>query len=194
MLQLLEYGFYELEIKRSLFFAEGFPVTNTSEVREIIKAQRTKYKDARHVVHAFSVGKNAEVLGSSDDGEPAGTAGAPTLKVIQGVQVTNILVTITRWFGGILLGTGGLVKAYSEATKGLLDSASLEKIIEKIPLDFSLDYAEYNLVQNSLAEFGFETENTDFGTSVALKGYLPEKQLKSFALFLKNATNGRVDL
>lgn len=194
MLQLLEYGFYELEIKRSLFFAEGFPVTNTSEVREIIKAQRTKYKDARHVVHAFSVGKNAEVLGSSDDGEPAGTAGAPTLKVIQGVQVTNILVTITRWFGGILLGTGGLVKAYSEATKGLLDSASLEKIIEKIPLDFSLDYAEYNLVQNSLAEFGFETESTDFGTSVALKGYIPEKQLKNFALFLKNATNGRVDL
>ncbi|MEL3907599.1 MAG: YigZ family protein [Treponemataceae bacterium] len=194
MLQLVKYSFYELEIKRSLFLAEGFPVRSASEAREIIKAQRAKYKDARHVVHAFSIGKNAEVLGSSDDGEPAGTAGAPALKVIQGMQVTNALVTITRWFGGILLGTGGLVKAYSESTRGLLDSASLEKIIEKTSLDFSLDYAEYNLIQNSFTEFGFEVENTDFGTMVIIKGKLPEKKLKSFALFIKNATNGRVDL
>lgn len=194
MQQLTKYASCEFEIKRSRFLAEGFPVSDANEARRIIKRQKEKYKNATHVVHAFSIGKNAEVLGSSDDGEPAGTAGAPALKVVQSMHVTNVLITITRWFGGILLGTGGLVKAYSEAAKQLLESTHLEPIIEKCSVDFSLSYAEYHTVKNALAGFELEALRTDFGTLVDVYAVLPQKNFAVFSDYIKNATNGRVQL
>lgn len=194
MLRLSEYCSCKLEIERSRFLAEGFPVSNAGEVRDILKEQKAKYKDATHVVHAFSIGKNAEVLGSSDDGEPAGTAGAPSLKVLQGMHVTNMLVTVTRWFGGILLGTGGLVKAYSNSTKQLLEIAHLEKIIEKCALQFSVSYSEYNTLKTALAEFSPEVLQINFGTLVSIECAIPQKNFAAVSTFLQNLTNGRVVL
>ena len=107
----------ELIIKGSRFLSEVFIIQNQAEVRTIIKEQKNKYSDATHVCHAFISGKNAEVMGMSDDGEPGGTAGRPMLDVLKGRPVTNILVTVTRWFGGTLLGTGGLYMG-QQARKG----------------------------------------------------------------------------
>lgn len=128
MLSLVAYCKNEITIKKSRFLTEGFPITQSEEVKQILKAQREKHADARHVVHAFIVGNKGEVQGASDDGEPKGTAGRPALAILKHASVTNIMVTITRWFGGILLGTGGLVKAYQDSTKSLLNIASLKEI------------------------------------------------------------------
>ena len=120
---LTEYISFEENIKGSRFLSELFPCTSQSDARELIKTQKAKYADATHVVHAFIIGQNAEIMGMSDDGEPSGTAGRPTLDVLKGSGCTNLIITITRWFGGTLLGTGGLVKAYSGGAKKVMEEA-----------------------------------------------------------------------
>lgn len=194
MFQLSKYCCFELEIKASRFLAEGFPVSLGTEARQLIKNQKAKYKTASHVVHAFSLGANAEILGSSDDGEPAGTSGAPALQVIKNYPISNILVTVTRWFGGTLLGTGGLVKAYSGAVKQLLEHAEIEALIEKVFLEFTLEYSEYHGIKNSFTKYCFFCTETTFSNHVALKGFIPKKTFESFRVFLRNATTGRVNI
>ena len=126
---LKEYISTELIIKNSRFLNELFPCSEQSEARGIIKAQKQKYADATHVVHAFVLGLSGEVLGMSDDGEPSGTAGHPALDVLKGKNCTNLVLTITRWFGGTLLGTGGLVKAYGDCAKSVLQAATENNLL-----------------------------------------------------------------
>ena len=114
---LLEESKAEIVIKNSRFISEVFPVETQAQAREKLHEVKQKYFDATHVVHAFSVGLKSETFGMSDDGEPSGTAGRPVLDVLKGSGITNILLTVTRYFGGTLLGTGGLVHAYSESAK-----------------------------------------------------------------------------
>ena len=125
---LSSYVKFEESIKGSRFLSELFPCSSQSQARDIIKSQKEKYSDSSHVVHAFITGKNGEVMGMSDDGEPSGTAGRPTLDVLKGRLCTNTMLTITRWFGGTLLGTGGLVKAYSSGAKNVISLADSEKL------------------------------------------------------------------
>ena len=125
---LVEYASAELEIKKSRFLAEVFPVVSQTEARSLLKQQKEKYEDATHVVHGFVLGPAAEILGMSDDGEPAGTAGWPVLDVLKGRNCTNILLTVTRWFGGTLLGTGGLVKAYGDSAKAAIITRGMAEI------------------------------------------------------------------
>ncbi len=96
----------EITIKRSIFRAEIFYTEQAADAKDMVKRQKERYRDARHVVHAFVIGETGAVLGCSDDGEPAGTAGQPVLAVLKGSGITNILVTVTRWFGGTLQGNG----------------------------------------------------------------------------------------
>lgn len=194
MFELVEYCSFEMEVKASRFLAEGFPVKSTEEVRKILKEQKQKYKDATHVVHAFSVGLQAEILGSSDDGEPSGTSGGPALNIIKNGHLTNTLITITRWFGGTLLGTGGLVKAYGGVTKKLLEIGITEEIIEKKQVSISLSYPEYNSIKNDLLNYEFILDRRTFTTVVTLEGSLPKKRFTDFAVFLQNATSGRINL
>ena len=125
----------ETVVKGSRFLAEAIPCQKQEEARAILKAQKEKYSDATHVVHAFVLGKAGEVMGMSDDGEPGGTAGRPVLDVLKGSGATDIMLTVTRWFGGTLLGTGGLVKAYGGAAKELLSQCqeigALEEYVPK---------------------------------------------------------------
>ena len=121
----------ELMIKGSRFLAELTPVESHAEARETLKAFKQKYADATHVCHAFVAGLGREIMGMSDDGEPSGTAGRPMLDVVKGRNVTNLLLTVTRWFGGTLLGTGGLVKAYGDSAKLVLDNAFEEEAFEE---------------------------------------------------------------
>ena len=129
---LKEYINYEETIKGSRFLSELFPCDSQAGARELVKAQKAKYADATHVVHAFVIGPGAEVMGMSDDGEPSGTAGRPALDVLRGHACTNTVLTITRWFGGTLLGTGGLVKAYGNGAKGVLAAADEAGLFEEL--------------------------------------------------------------
>ena len=142
---LKSYIKYEETIKGSRFLSELFPCDSQAAARELVKSQKAKYADATHVVHAFVIGPGAEVMGMSDDGEPGGTAGRPALDVLRGRACTNTVLTITRWFGGTLLGTGGLVKAYGNGAKGVLaaaDQAGLfEELVAKRTFTFTTDYS-----------------------------------------------------
>ncbi len=115
----------ELEIKRSRFLGELTRVETEDHAREVVAEARSKYWDARHHCSAFLLGPNQEIQRSSDDGEPAGTAGAPMLEVLRGAEVSDVVAVVIRWFGGTLLGAGGLVRAYSDAVRAALDDARL---------------------------------------------------------------------
>ena len=166
MLSLLSYCENELIIKKSRFLAEAFPITKADEARQILKEQREKHKGARHVVHAFIVGSNGEIQGSSDDGEPKGTAGHPSLAVLQYQKATNIMLTTTRWFGGILLGTGGLVRAYTESAKELLALATLQEIKRKICFSIKCTYPQSNQLRYLLETKDIAILSAEYGESV----------------------------
>ena len=145
---LLEESKAEIVIKNSRFISEVFPVETQAQAREKLHEVKQKYFDATHVVHAFSVGLKSETFGMSDDGEPSGTAGRPVLDVLKGSGITNILLTVTRYFGGTLLGTGGLVHAYSESAKEVLSICKAEPYVEKSSFSFSCGYDLYQTVKH----------------------------------------------
>ncbi len=118
----------ELDIKRSRFLGELTRVETEDHAREVVAEARSKYWDARHHCSAFLLGPNQEIQRSSDDGEPAGTAGAPMLEVLRGAEVSDVVAVVIRWFGGTLLGAGGLVRAYSDAVRAALDEA---RVVER---------------------------------------------------------------
>ena len=189
---------FEEIIKGSRFLSELIPCESQAQARDILKAQKEKYADATHVVHAFIVGKNGEVMGMSDDGEPSGTAGRPTLDVIKGRNCTNLIITITRWFGGTLLGTGGLVKAYGNGAKQVLEAAAaqnaFEELIEKTDFIFSTDYSLYKLLKNNFVNYQLSNISEDFGTEVTISGQIKADQYNDFAKLLLNLSNGKIKL
>lgn len=188
----VSYASAELTIKGSRFLAEIFPISAQSEVREKLKAQKAKYADATHVVHAFIAGKQAEVMGMSDDGEPSGTAGRPVLDVLKGRAVTNILLTVTRWFGGTLLGTGGLVHAYGDSAKLVLDAAVLEPLVEKCTFSLTADYTSYQLVKHLFADWTLYEVAETFAEAVSVTGSIAVLDADRFKTQLFEKTNGKV--
>lgn len=193
-----EYLSVEENIKGSRFLSELFPCESQSEAREIIKSQKEKYSDSTHVVHAFVVGKNAEIMGMSDDGEPSGTAGRPALDVLKGRKCTNTLLTITRWFGGTLLGTGGLVKAYSSGAKKVLEKADsenkIEELIEKKDFSFCTNYSLYKIIKNNLKLFDIYDLQEDFQTEITLKGKIRQNQYESFVGKMLDLSDGKIKI
>ena len=117
----------EIEVKRSRFLGHVVPVTTEDEARAVVEAARKEHWDARHHCSAFVLGPDGALQRSSDDGEPSGTAGAPMLEVLRGRGLTDVVAVVTRWFGGTLLGAGGLVRAYSDATRAALDAAGTRR-------------------------------------------------------------------
>ena len=182
----------EETIKGSRFLSELFPISSQAEVREKIKAQKQKYADATHVCHAFICGKNAEIMGMSDDGEPGGTAGRPMLDVLKGSGATNLLVTITRWFGGTLLGTGGLVHAYGDGVKNVLAVSEFEELVEKSGFSLSCDYQQYQIVKKIFENFTLYGTNEDFGENITIKGEIAESDFENFKKRIFDGTNGKV--
>ena len=193
---LKQYINYEETIKGSRFLSELFPCSSQAEARELVKSQKAKYADATHVVHAFVIGPGAEVMGMSDDGEPSGTAGRPALDVLRGRACTNTVLTITRWFGGTLLGTGGLVKAYGNGAKGVLaaaDTAGLfEELVAKKSFTFTTDYSLYKLIKNNMELFHISNLTEDFGTEISITGEIHESEYQVFISKLLDISNGKI--
>lgn len=195
---LTKYVSFEEVIKGSRFLSELLPCTSQAEARELLKAQKAKYADATHVVHAFVVGNGAEVMGMSDDGEPSGTAGRPTLDVLKGRGCTNALLTITRWFGGTLLGTGGLVKAYGNGAKQVIGIANergaFEEYVEKTDFCFNCDYSSLKPIKLKFENYNIWELKEDFGTEVTLSGKIQADQFQQLASLLKEMSNGKICL
>ncbi len=193
---LKSYISYEETIKGSRFLSELFPCESQAGARELVKTQKAKYADATHVVHAFVIGSGAEVMGMSDDGEPSGTAGRPALDVLRGRGCTNTVLTITRWFGGTLLGTGGLVKAYGNGAKGVLaaaDQAGLfEELVAKRDFTFTTDYSLYKLIKNNMELFHISNLAENFGTEITISGQIHENEYQNFISKLLDISNGKI--
>lgn len=183
----------EIIIKKSRFLSEGFLVESPEYAREILKAQKQKYRDARHVVHAFIIGEERSISGSSDDGEPKGTAGRPALLVLQHSHITNIMVTITRWFGGVLLGTGGLVKAYTDSTKALLDIAILKELKQEKHLKIICSYNEADLIKNLLEKNNASIHDKVFTQNVEYLVKIPEENTKALVDYLYDNTRAFIE-
>lgn len=198
MLILNGYTSANLVVKGSKFLAEITPIENQADAREKLKEFKTLYEDATHVVHAFISGLNAEVMGMSDDGEPSGTAGRPILDVMKGKNITNVILTVTRWFGGTLLGTGGLVKAYGDSAKLVLEKAFeqnlFEEYIAKSDFAFSVHYELYDKIKHSLKNFSLYNVKEEFDTNIKLSGQIKSTEFESLQQTLKNLSNGAIDL
>lgn len=195
---LTSYVQSEFTVKGSRFLSELFPCDDQAQARNIVKAQKVKYADSTHVVHAFVIGLGGEVMGMSDDGEPSGTAGRPALDVLKGHGCTNVVMTITRWFGGTLLGTGGLVKAYGDGAKQVLAAAdeaqAFEEYIQKKEFMFECDYSLYQIIKRNLSVFEAGDISENFGAEVTVSGKLPAIRFEEFASWLKNQSNGKIEL
>ena len=172
---------YEIVEKKSKFIGNVFYVESKEEAEKIIKEQKKKYHDARHNCWAYRVlDDNNVVEKSSDDGEPSGTAGAPMLNILSKENIVNTLVIVTRYFGGILLGTGGLFKAYSESTKLALEQAKITKIeegyIHKIEINYSdLDSFKYYLKNNEI-----KLVKEEYFENVVLYTFMPKNKTQCF--------------
>jgi uncharacterized YigZ family protein len=186
----------ELEIKGSRFLAEAIPVDSQEAARAALRERKARHADATHVVHAFAVGSTHSVLGSSDDGEPAGTAGRPMLEVLKGSGITDVLLTVTRWFGGTLLGTGGLVKAYSESAKRclLLAEAASSELVDLADFSATLAYDSYERAKRELSLYDVRLESEDFSEAVSIRGKVPQERAEAFASRLTDLCKGRCEI
>lgn len=191
---VFEAGRGEIVEKKSRFIAHVQAVDSVEEAQECIEAVKKKYWDARHNCSAFSVGEMNPLTRCSDDGEPGGTAGKPILEVIQGSGIRNIVIVVTRYFGGTLLGTGGLVRAYTEAAKAGIENAV---IIEKIPatrMKLFTEYTDLGKIQYILAQNQVTVENTEYTDKVEIRALFPEKEKKALCRALTEGTGGRVHI
>lgn len=182
----------EINIKGSRFIAEVFTVTTQAEAREKLHEQKLRYSDATHVCHCFISGLKAEACGMSDDGEPSGTAGRPMLDVLKGSGITNILVTVTRYFGGTLLGTGGLVKAYGDSVKEVLALCETEEYIERTDFSFECDWGIYETIKRKIEVFHISDLTEEFATGVKLRGRIYSSEIDDMKEMIKNLSKGKI--
>lgn len=156
----------EYSEKHSRFIAVAFYCESEQQASEIIAAQKTRYWDARHNVYAYVLQNGTARF--SDDGEPHGTAGMPILEVIKGSGITNVLIVVTRYFGGILLGTGGLVRAYSTSARDALAAAQRVLMCECCEYEIDCEYGNYDRLSRLIADCCGMIQNTDFTDKVTV--------------------------
>ena len=179
----------ELVVKKSRFIAIAQICTDITQVKEMVEKVRRDNPGANHVVHAAVVGNQ---FSFSDDREPKNTAGRPAFEVLKGSGISNICVMVVRYFGGTLLGTGGLVKAYGDSVKNVLQVAETEEYVEKSRFEFSIPYPMYENVKRLLASLDAVIENEDFQSGIVIKGLVPVANQSSLQDGLSELSNGSI--
>lgn len=188
---LWEGGTGEIVEKKSRFIADTKPVESEEEALEFIESVRKKYWDARHHCFAYCVGDKNQVVRCSDDGEPSQTAGRPMLDVLLGEELHDVCVVVTRYFGGTLLGTGGLVRAYSEAAReGIRNSWVLEKCLGR-RMGIDTDYTGIGKIQYILAQRQITVLHTEYTDKVRLEVMVPSGEAKGLEAEITEGTSGR---
>jgi uncharacterized YigZ family protein len=181
----------EIVEKKSRFIATVQPVESEEEALEFIAGLKKKYWNATHNCSAFVVGERQELQRCSDDGEPQGTAGRPMLEVLLGEGIHNAAVVVTRYFGGTLLGTGGLVRAYSKAVQeGLKNSLIIEKQ-QGFLLKMETDYNGIGKIQYLLGQRGLTITDSEYTDKVKLETLVPEDRIEKLKEDITEGTNGR---
>lgn len=179
--------------KKSRFIATVQPVESEEQAVEFINAVKKKYWDATHNCSAFVVGEIQTVQRCSDDGEPSGTAGRPMLDVLLGEKIYNAAVVVTRYFGGTLLGTGGLVRAYSKAVQEGLKHCTVIQKTQGYLLKMKTDYSGIGKIQYLLGQRGMAITNSEYTDAVTLETLVPGKEKQNLIEEITEATNGRTE-
>ena len=175
----------EFTEKKSVFIGQAFFVTSEDEAKAKIAEVRAQYPDATHVCYAYSL-RSPSVQRFSDDGEPSGTAGMPILHVLQTKGLVDTLITVTRYFGGILLGAGGLVRAYSSSAADAITAAGVGEIVEYTRFEMKYGYDLHSSVERALTQAGADIEDRDFGADVTIKAALQTQEYEAFKEKMKN--------
>lgn len=183
-------GEAEFVEKRSRFIGRVWRTDTEAEALERLRETREKHRDATHNVYAYIIRDN-NITRYSDDGEPSGTSGMPTLNVFASEKVTNVCCVVTRYFGGTLLGTGGLVHAYSRAAKMALDAAGISRMDSWRSYLISCEYSFYERLRRLLEEYEAVVNQTDFGADVVSESLIRLDRAESFEAALREASNGR---
>lgn len=181
----------EFTEKRSTFIGHVWLVETEEEARARIDEMKKKYHDARHNCWCYLI-KDGPVR-YSDDGEPQGTAGQPMLGVFQKEGVTNVCCVVTRYFGGVLLGAGGLVRAYTRSAKDALDEAGISVVRRWVVMEVPCAYSQFEEVRREVSHFGGVVENVDYGADVLLSVLIPEECSQMFAAHLLDASAGTIE-
>lgn len=178
--------------KRSRFISHIWRVETEAEARERIEEMKKRYYDARHNCWCYLL-QEGGVVRYSDDGEPQGTAGQPMLNVFQRENVNDVVCVVTRYFGGILLGAGGLVRAYSAAAKDALDGAGISVVRRWVAMEVPCTYAQFEGMRREIGSFGGVVEAVDYGVDVVLSALLPEERAEDFAAHILDVSAGTVE-
>lgn len=184
----------EIMEKKSRFIATVVPVGSEEEALHFIESIRKKYWDARHNCYAYVIGKRGELKRFSDDGEPGGTAGKPILEVLTGEGLCDTAVVVTRYFGGTLLGTGGLVRAYGAAAKAGIAASTVINKVPGMKLSIATDYTGLGKIQYILGRRGIEVLDTVYTEKVEMEALVPQKEAEAVKAEITEGTNGQAVL
>lgn len=191
---LYQGGEGEIIEKKSRFIATARPVKSEAEALAFIEEMKKKYWDARHNCSAYVLGERGEIMRCSDDGEPGQTAGRPMLEVLTGQEIRNICVVVTRYFGGTLLGTGGLVRAYTKAvTESLKHSVIIEKLLAR-QLQITTDYNTIGKIQYLAGQMEVTILNTEYTDQVLVTLMVPEEKLLQLIAQVNEKTSGQAQI
>jgi uncharacterized YigZ family protein len=183
-------GGCEIEIKRSRFLCALAPVTSEEAAREFIAARRRADPGARHHCHAFVLGPDGRTRRSSDDGEPAGTAGTPMLEVLRRRSLTDVVAVVTRYFGGVLLGAGGLIRAYGQSVSDAVEVVGVLEHRRLSLVEVSVSYDRAGRLENDLRASSYVLHATRFDALAHFEIGLAPGEGPAFASWLADLTNG----
>lgn len=193
--KIIEYGGTgEIEEKKSRFIAHVAAASTEEEALAFIEAKKKQFWDARHNCYAYILGEQAQTMRFSDDGEPAGTAGRPILEVLMGSGIRNLVVVVTRYFGGTLLGTGGLVRAYTQATQAGLAASDVRTMYYGYEAEVVTDYNGIGKIQYLLGQRSIPQENADYAEQVTIRFHISYDEKDAVVQEITEATAGKAQI
>ena len=191
---LHKFGTDEYIVEKSTFIGYAKPIKTEEEAIEFVNEIKKKHKDATHNVWAYTVGENMNIQRYSDDGEPQGTAGIPTLEVIKKENLRDVVVVVTRYFGGIKLGAGGLVRAYTKGAKVGIDAGIIIEKVKYTDVKIKIEYTQLGKIQNELMNLGFTVKDTIYAEDVEIIVYSKLEDVQSLRDRIIDITSGTADV
>lgn len=191
---VLNLAVYEIEEKKSRFIASVKPVSTEDEAVRFIEELKSKCWDATHNVYAYHIGGKSIIQRFSDDGEPSGTAGLPMLEVIKKMDLRDLVVVVTRYFGGTLLGAAGLIRAYSKSASMGIEAAEIVTKRLCTEVNIVLEYTLFGKVQNALISRGFTIKDVIYEQDVEIIVFVPKDDIEDFVDMINEVTNARAIL
>lgn len=191
---LHKFGVDEYIVEKSTFIGYAKPIKTEEEAVEFINEIKKKHKDATHNVWAYTIGENMNIQRYSDDGEPQGTAGIPTLEVIKKEDLRDVVVVVTRYFGGIKLGAGGLVRAYTKGAKVGIEAGIVIEKVKYSEVKIKIEYTQLGRIQNEIMNLGFKVKDTIYSEDVELIVYARNEEAQSLMDRIIDITSGTADV